>query len=226
MVVLTLALCGCSGSTSAKSDTPGGGSGKGGGRRGMGGDVPVTVATAKERDVPVEIQVIGNVEAYSTITVKAQVGGLLTDVFFHEGDFVKKGEKLFTIDKRPLEAAYNQALANIARDQASLGQAQANLARDQAQAKYQETQAKRYAELTKSGVISRDQSERQRGRHGAGRQRGQGRHPERPGGDRREHGNGGELQSPARLHRHLFAHRRTHRQSDGETGERGSTQYH
>jgi multidrug efflux system membrane fusion protein len=162
MVVLTLALCGCSGSTSAKSDTPGGGSGKGGGRRGMGGDVPVMVATAKERDVPVEIQVIGNVEAYSTITVKAQVGGLLTDVFFHEGDFVKKGEKLFTIDKRPLEAAYNQALANIARDQASLGQAQANLARDEAQAKYQDTQAKRYAELTQSGVISRDQSEQLR----------------------------------------------------------------
>jgi multidrug efflux system membrane fusion protein len=162
MVVLSLALCGCSGSTSAKSDTPGGGSGKGGGRRGMGGDVPVMVATAKERDVPVEIQVIGNVEAYSTITVKAQVGGLLTNVFFHEGDFVKKGEKLFTIDKRPLEAAYNQALANIARDQASLGQAQANLARDEAQAKYQDTQAKRYAELTKSGVISRDQSEQLR----------------------------------------------------------------
>jgi multidrug efflux system membrane fusion protein len=124
--------------------------------------VPVTVATAKERDVPVEIQVIGNVEAYSTITVKAQVGGLLTDVFFHEGDFVKKGEKLFTIDRRPLEAAYNQALANIARDQASLGQAQANLARDEAQAKYQDTQAKRYDALAKSGVISKDQSEQLR----------------------------------------------------------------
>ena len=158
---LAVALSGCSGSTSAKSDSPGGG-GKGGGRRGMGGDVPVTVATAKERDVPVEIQVIGNVEAYNTITVKAQVGGLLTDVFFHEGDFVKKGAKLFTIDKRPLEAAYNQALANIARDQASLGQAKANLARDEAQAKYQDTQAKRYDELTKSGVISRDQSEQLR----------------------------------------------------------------
>jgi multidrug efflux system membrane fusion protein len=157
---LGVALCGCSGSTSAKSDSPGGG-GKGG-RRGMGGDVPVVVATAKERDVPVEIQVIGNVEAYSTITVKALVGGQLMDVYFHEGDFVKKGEKLFTIDKRPLEAAYNQALANIARDQASLGQAQANLARDEAQAKYQDTQAKRYAALEQGGVISRDQAEQLR----------------------------------------------------------------
>ena len=128
----------------------------------MGGDVPVTVAMAKERDVPVEIKVIGNVEAYSTISVKAQVGGQLTNVFFQEGDFVKKGAMLFTIDTRPLEAAYNQALANIARDQASLGQAKANLARDEAQAKYQDTQATRYAELTKSGIISKDQAEQLR----------------------------------------------------------------
>src|SRR4051812_5551319 len=160
-VLLALALAGCSPSTAAKSDAPGGGGGRGG-KRGAGGDVPVTVATAKERDVPVEIQVIGNVEAYSTITVKAQVGGQLTDVSFHEGDFVKKGDKLFTIDKRPLEAAYNQALANTARDQAAMGQAQANLARDEAQFKYQDAQAKRYAQLAQSGVISRDQAEQLR----------------------------------------------------------------
>src|ERR1035437_1269113 len=149
--VLALALCGCSntGATAAKSDAPGGG-GKGGGRRG-GGDVPVTVANATHRDVPLEIQVIGNVEAYSTITVKALVGGQLTNVYFKEGDFVRKGEKLFTIDPRPLEAAYNQAVANIARDQASLLQAQANMARDQANAKYQDSQAKRYGDLFQAG---------------------------------------------------------------------------
>src|SRR5437899_4743264 len=108
--LLTAALCGCGAATNAKSDTPGGGpGGKGGGRRGMGGDVPVTVATAVKRDVPVEIQVIGNVEAYATISVRAQVTGQLTDVYFHEGDFVKKNDKLFSIDRRPLEAAYNQA---------------------------------------------------------------------------------------------------------------------
>ncbi len=147
--------------TAAKSDAPGGGSGKGGGRRG-GGDVPVTVANATHRDVPQEIQVIGNIEAYSTITVKAQVGGQLTDVFFKEGDFVRKGEKLFTIDTRPLEAAYNQAVANIARDRASFLQAQANMARDQANAKYQDAQAKRYAELFQAGIISKDQAEQLR----------------------------------------------------------------
>src|SRR5690349_19829713 len=69
-----------------------------GGRRGEGGGpVPVTVATVSQRDVPIDIQVIGNVEAYSTISVKAQVGGQLTRVFFREGDFVKKGDPLFTI---------------------------------------------------------------------------------------------------------------------------------
>lgn len=79
--ILALALCGCSnsGMTAAKSDAPGGGgSGKAGGRRG-GGDVPVTVANATHRDVPQEVQVIGNIEAYSTITVKAQVGGRPVD---------------------------------------------------------------------------------------------------------------------------------------------------
>ena len=161
--ILALALCGCSnsGATAAKSDAPGGGGGRGGGR-GRGGDVPVTVAKASTRDVPVEIQVIGNVEAYSTITVKAQVGGQLTNVYFKEGDFVRKGEKLFDIDRRPLEAAYNQAVANIARDQAALLQAQANMARDEANAKYQDSQAKRYGELFTAGVISKDQAEQLR----------------------------------------------------------------
>jgi multidrug efflux system membrane fusion protein len=162
-LVLALFLCGCNGGASAaKTDASGGGGGGKGGGRGRGGDVPVTVANASNRDVPVEIQVIGNVEAYSTITVKAQVGGQLTSVYFKEGDFVKKGEKLFDIDPRPLEAAYNQATANIARDQASLLQARANLARDEANAKYQDAQAKRYAELFSAGVISKDQAEQLR----------------------------------------------------------------
>jgi multidrug efflux system membrane fusion protein len=125
----------------------------------MMGDVPVLVAAAAKRDVPVEIQVIGNVEAYSTISVKAQVTGQLTAAYFREGDFVHKGERLFSIDRRPLEAAYNQALANASRDEAALGQAQANLARDTAQLQYQQTQAKRYADLLEGGVVSKDQSE-------------------------------------------------------------------
>jgi len=161
LIVVVAFTSGCGDKGAAAAGAPGGG-GKGGGRRGAGGDVPVTVATAARKDVPVEIQVIGNVEAYSTITVKAQIGGELNRVHFSEGDFVKKGDVLFEIDRRPLEASLNQAVANTARDRAALGQAQANLAKDQAQEKYSDTQAKRYAELAQSGVISRDQAEQLR----------------------------------------------------------------
>ena len=122
----------------------------------------VTVASVAQRDVPVEIQVIGNVEAYSTISVKAQVGGQLTKVFFQEGDFVKVGGPLFEIDPRPLQAAVNQAQANLLRDQAVLAQAQAALERDAAQARYAKSQSDRYAELFKQGIISRDQAEQLR----------------------------------------------------------------
>jgi multidrug efflux system membrane fusion protein len=164
IVLAAVFLYGCSnsGASAAGSGAPGGGGGKGG-KKGMGGgDVPVTVAKAAQKNVPVEVQVIGNVEAYSTITVKAQVGGELTKVSFNEGDYVKKGQLLFSIDRRPLEAALNQAIANEARDQALLGQAKANLAKDASQSKYAEAQATRYAELFKGGVISKDQSEQLR----------------------------------------------------------------
>src|SRR5579864_4281519 len=150
-------FAGCStGQVSATGGAPGGGRGE---KKGGAGDVPVTVAMVTQKTVPVEIQVIGNVEAYSTISVKAQVGGELTKVYFHEGDFVKKGDPLFTIDPRPYEASLNQAVATVAKDEATLGQARANLARDEANLRYQQAQAARYAELFKGGIISKDQSE-------------------------------------------------------------------
>ncbi|MCU1263232.1 MAG: efflux transporter, family, subunit, partial [Bryobacterales bacterium] len=128
-----------------------------------GGDgVPVTVTTVARRDVPVELQVIGNVESYSVISVKSQVGGELTKVYFQEGDYVKKGDRLFTIDPRTFQAQVHQAEAALARSVAQLSQAQANLARDQAQAKYQLAQANRYANLQKEGVVSTDQTEQLR----------------------------------------------------------------
>ena len=127
-------------------------------RKGEGG-VPVVVTTVTLRDVPIEVQVIGNIEAYSTITVKAQVGGELTRVYFREGDYVNAGDPLFTIDARPLQAQLNEAEANLARDEAQSGQAEANLVRDRAQQKYAQSQAERYARLFQAGVISREQSE-------------------------------------------------------------------
>jgi membrane fusion protein, multidrug efflux system len=154
--ILTLALAalaGC-GNSSAKAGGPGGR-----GRPGEGGPVPVVVAMVSQRDVPINVDVIGNVEAYSTITVKAQVGGELTKVSFREGDSVRKGDLLFTIDARPFEAALSQAQANLARDTASLSQSEANLARDIANEKYAQDQAKRYRGLFDQGVVSREQTD-------------------------------------------------------------------
>src|SRR5436190_3880747 len=158
LVLACLGLYGCAGSGNA---TPG--TGKGGGKKGgAGGDVPVTVVKVERKDVPVDIQVIGNVEAYSAIAVKAQVGGVLTKVHFQEGDYVKTGDLLFTIDARPLQAQLQQAQANLAKNMAQLRQAEANLARDIDQEEYAQAQAGRYAKLMQEGVISKEQSEQTR----------------------------------------------------------------
>ena len=129
-----LAIQGCN-NAAKEAGAPTPGKGKGGRRGDGGGPVPVLVATVSQKDVPINIDVIGNVEAYSTISVKSQIGGQLTVASFQEGDFVKKNDLLFTIDPRPYEVALSQAQANLARDTAALAQAQANLARDNANEK-------------------------------------------------------------------------------------------
>jgi multidrug efflux system membrane fusion protein len=162
-VVLTT---GCSNNGASAAGAAGGKEAGGGGKGGRGGrgggDVPVTVATVSHKNVPVEIQVIGNVEAFTTISVKAQVAGQLVTVHFKEGDFVKKGDLLFEIDPRPFEAALHQAQANLSRDEAALGQAQAVLARDTATNRFAEAQAQRYAQLFEQKIIARDQMEQTR----------------------------------------------------------------
>jgi multidrug efflux system membrane fusion protein len=105
--------------------------------------VPVVTETANQKDVPLQLKTIGNVEAYNAVTVKALVGGEIAGVFFREGQDVRKDALLFKIDPRPYEAA--------------LKQAQASLARDVAQAKNAEEQAKRYAILVQKDYVSRDQ---------------------------------------------------------------------
>src|SRR5882757_4395944 len=157
-LVAFLALVNCTG----KSTQAASGSDKGGKRGDGGAPVPVVVATVSQKDVPVNIDVIGNVEAYSTISVKAQVGGELTKVSFQEGEFVKKGDLLFTVDTRPYEAAMSQAQANVSRDTAALGQAQANLARDAANEKYAQAQAARYQKLFEEKVVSKEQADQMR----------------------------------------------------------------
>jgi multidrug efflux system membrane fusion protein len=119
-------------------------------------------AKVSQKDVPVEIAAVGNVEAYTTISVKSQVTGQLQQAFFHEGDVVKKGGRLFTIDPRPLEASLKQAEATLVRDQALLDQAAAQIARDSANAEYQQLAADRQANLAARGLISKDAGEQAR----------------------------------------------------------------
>jgi multidrug efflux system membrane fusion protein len=149
---LLLLLAGCN-TQGASADS--GGKGKKGGSA----VVPVVVGIVGTRDVPMEIQVIGNVEAYNTINVVTQVSGQLTEAGFQEGDYIKKGSLLFKIDPRPYEAAIQQANANIARDTAMLAQAKANLSRDLASEKYAKANSGRYKELVNEGIVSKDQSE-------------------------------------------------------------------
>jgi multidrug efflux system membrane fusion protein len=120
---------------------------------------PVKVARAEVRDVPVELKAMGNVEAFSTITVKAQIGGTLTGVHFREGDMVQKGDLLFEIDPRPYQETVRQWEANLARDQALLMQGEANLGRAQAQEAHYGLQAERYLKLADQGIFSREQAE-------------------------------------------------------------------
>jgi multidrug efflux system membrane fusion protein len=115
----------------------------------------VTVAAVLEKPVPIDLRAVGNVEAYSTIHVKAQIGGQLTEVYIREGDTVRKDDPLFLIDPRPYDEAIRQAEANLNRDRALLGQAEAALGRDQAQERFAREQAARYQKLFAEGVIAR-----------------------------------------------------------------------
>jgi len=78
--------------------------------------VPVSVAEAATRDVPVELHVIGTVEAFSSVEMRSQVGGVLEKVHFKEGDDVRAGDLLFSLDARPYRSALERARAALARD--------------------------------------------------------------------------------------------------------------
>jgi len=80
--------------------------------------MPVTIATATRDDVPVQVQAIGWAEAYATVTIRPQVEGQLTEIHFTEGQQVKIGDLLFTIDPRPFVAALRLSEANLLKNQA------------------------------------------------------------------------------------------------------------
>lgn len=118
--------------------------------------VPVVVAQVSQKNMPVEVTAVGNVESISTIAIRSQVAGPLLDIHFKEGDFVRKGQLLATIDPRPFQAQVDQAKGAIVRDQAQLDQSEANLARDTAQSDYNQGQVQRNTSLFEKGLLPRE----------------------------------------------------------------------
>jgi multidrug efflux system membrane fusion protein len=104
--------------------------------------VPVAVATAVKKTVPVNIQAVGNVESMASVAVKTQVGGLIVDQFVADGQDVAEGDRLFLIDPRPFQLAVAEAEAKIERDHALLQKAEEDL--------------NRYARLKEKDVIAKE----------------------------------------------------------------------
>jgi multidrug efflux system membrane fusion protein len=113
----------------------GGGGGGGGGPGGAGGGggaraaTTVGVATAEAADIPVNMEALGTVTPQATVRVRPQVNGVLTQVLFTEGQFVKRGQLLATIDARNYEMALQQAVGQRMRDEAQLAAARVTLQR-------------------------------------------------------------------------------------------------
>jgi multidrug efflux system membrane fusion protein len=121
---------------------------KGKGGSGAGGFVvPVVVSTAQHGDLPVYFNGLGTVTAFNTVTVRSRVDGQLVSVAFKEGQFVHQGDLLAQIDPRPFQVQLEQALGQLAKDQAQRKDAEVNF--------------ERYKLLFKEGVIPQQQLDTQ-----------------------------------------------------------------
>jgi multidrug efflux system membrane fusion protein len=109
---------------------------------------PVVIDAVRRQNIPIVLHAVGNVQAYSTVSVKSQVSGQITEVHFKEGQDVKKGDLLFQLDPRPFEAA--------------VAQAQATYDKDLAQAMNSEKEAQRSADLVKKGAVAAEQNDQSR----------------------------------------------------------------
>ena len=85
--------------------------------------VPVVIGTVQRRDVPIYLDGIGTVQAFNTVTVRARIDGQIEQIAFKEGQDVKQGDLLAVIDPGPYQAAYDQAVAKKAQDEAQLANA-------------------------------------------------------------------------------------------------------
>src|SRR5882757_7594700 len=121
---------------------------KGKGGSGAGGFVvPVVVSTAQRGDLPVYFNGLGTVTAFNTVTVRSRVDGQLVSIAFKEGQFVHQGDLLAQIDPRPFQVQLEQALGQLAKDQAQRKDAEVNF--------------ERYKLLFKEGVIPQQQLDTQ-----------------------------------------------------------------
>ncbi len=105
--------------------------------------VPVRVGSVVQRAVPLQIRNVGTIQPYVAVSVRAQVSGQIMQVHFREGQDLKKGELLFSVDPRPYEAA--------------LAQAEAALARERAQMENAQTDVQRYEDLVKKDYVTQQQ---------------------------------------------------------------------
>jgi multidrug efflux system membrane fusion protein len=110
--------------------------------------IPVTIGQVSVADVPLYVIGVGTVQAYNTVTIQARVDGQLDSVDFREGQDVKEGDPIARIDPRPFQAALDGALAQQAKDQATLENARQDL--------------KRYEDTAPKGYSSRQQLDTQR----------------------------------------------------------------
>ena len=137
-----------SASQAAATTAAPGAAGKGKGGSGVGGFVvPVVVSTAQRGDLPVYFNGLGTVTAFNTVTVRSRVDGQLVSVAFKEGQFVHQGDLLAQIDPRPFQVQLEQALGQLAKDQAQRKDAEVNF--------------ERYKLLFKEGVIPQQQLDTQ-----------------------------------------------------------------
>jgi membrane fusion protein, multidrug efflux system len=105
--------------------------------------VPVLTATVEQRTMPLAVRAVGHVEPIESVAIRPQVGGLLQDVHFTEGQLVQKGQVMFTIDPRPYQASQREVEARLTRDQALLRKAEADVVR--------------YADLVKKDFVTKEQ---------------------------------------------------------------------
>lgn len=127
------------------------------------GAQPVGVATAVNGPIRITLNALGTATPLATATVRPQVGGLLTKLYFTEGQMVKAGDLLAQIDPRPYQAALDQAKGQLARDQATLANAKVDLARYQALAAQnaisnQQLSAQGSLVRSTAGIVEADQA--------------------------------------------------------------------